>query len=156
MEGYKCYIIYNDNYSYVGITNNINRRIRQHNGIIKGGAKYTQLINSTIKTNWNYACYVSGFVSKQDALRFEWALKHVKPKYKTGIINRIAKLIILLNKEKWTSKSPLSYNYKLTINWCELFLIPENVENTVPNYISNLFSMFLTKRIEDIKPCDPL
>ena len=38
---WKCYIIYNKNKSYVGITNNLNKRIRQHNGMIKGGAKYT-------------------------------------------------------------------------------------------------------------------
>ena len=134
---YKCYIIFNDNYSYVGITNNLNRRLRQHNKVIKGGAKYTSLIKSMLTTNWDYACYVDGFKNKKDALRFEWALKHVKPKNKTGIFNRINKLIILLNKEQWTSKSPTSINYKLSINWCELFLIPEIIH--VPNYISNTF-----------------
>ena len=49
------------------------------------------MIKSKNKTYWNYACYVSGFKSKKDSLRFEWALKHVKPKNKTGIINRINK-----------------------------------------------------------------
>jgi predicted GIY-YIG superfamily endonuclease len=132
---YKCYIIFNDNYSYVGITNNLNRRIRQHNQLISGGAKYTSLINSFIVTKWSYACYVDGFKNKIDALRFEWALKHVKPKNKTGIINRIKKLIILLNKPNWTTKSPTSINYKLTIYWCELFLIPEIIN--VPKYIQN-------------------
>jgi len=132
---YKCYIIFNDNYSYVGITNNLNKRIRQHNQIIKGGAKYTSLINSIMKTNWHYGCYIDGFKNKIDALRFEWALKHVKPKNKTGIINRMNKLITLLNKEKWTSKSPASLNYKLTVYWCDLFLIPSNI--VVPNYISH-------------------
>ena len=132
---YKCYIIFNDNYSYVGITNNLNKRIRQHNQIIKGGAKYTTLINSMMKTNWNYACYVDGFKNKIDALRFEWALKHVKPKNKTGIINRMDKLITLLNKDKWTSKSPLSFDYKLTVYWCDLFLIPINI--SVPYYITH-------------------
>lgn len=135
---YKCYIIFNDNYSYVGITNNLKKRIRQHNGEIKGGAKYTSLINDSLATNWNYACYVDGFKTKNDALKFEWALKHIKPKYKTGIINRIYKLIILLNKEKWTKSSPSSLNYKLEVVWCDIFLIPEILN--LPKYITHDFN----------------
>ena len=135
---YKCYIIFNDNYSYVGITNNLNRRLRQHNKEIKGGAKYTSMIKDKIKNSkWNYACYVDGFKNKNDALKFEWALKHIKPKYKKDIINIINKLIINLNKNKWTKKSPISFNYKLNIVWCEIFLIPEIIN--LPNYISYEF-----------------
>ena len=44
----KTYIVYLlintsniNNYTYLGITNNSIRRLRQHNGEIKGGAKYT-------------------------------------------------------------------------------------------------------------------
>jgi putative endonuclease len=138
---YKCYIIFNDNFSYVGITNNLKRRIRQHNCEIKGGAKYTSLINSRLITNWNYACYIDGFKTKNDALKFEWALKHVKPRYKSGIINRINKLLILLNKEKWTNNSPPALNYKLKIVWCELFLIPEVIN--IPSYIKHDFNFLL-------------
>jgi putative endonuclease len=134
---YVCYLIFNNNCSYVGITNNIKRRLRQHNGEIKGGAKYTSLHNKD--SLWQYACYIDGFKSKQDALRFEWALKHIKPNNKTGIVNRINKLLILLKKEHWTKSSPISLNYNLTINWCELFLIPENIETLVPLYITNEF-----------------
>ena len=50
MNAYNCYIIFNDNYSYVGITNNLSRRIRQHNTLIKGGAKYTSMVKSKNKT----------------------------------------------------------------------------------------------------------
>lgn len=138
---YKCYIIFNDNYSYVGITNNLKRRIRQHNCEIKGGAKYTSLINSKLITNWNYACYIDGFKTKNDALKFEWSLKHIKPRAKTGIINRIQKLLVLLNKEKWTNNSPSSLNYELKIVWCELFLIPEVIN--IPNYIKNDFNVLI-------------
>lgn len=40
---YILYLIYNEvnNCTYVGITNNPERRIRQHNCEIKGGARYT-------------------------------------------------------------------------------------------------------------------
>ncbi len=132
---YFCYIIYNNNLSYVGITNNLSRRIKQHNKLLKGGAKYTTRNDS----NWAYGCYISGFKTKQDALRFEWALKHIPPKNKGGIENRIKKLLILLNKKKWTKSSPNSKNYKLEINWCDIFLIPEDLNLKLPEYISNNF-----------------
>ena len=42
----KSYFVYllrcADNSLYCGISNNLAKRIRQHNGEIKGGAKYTQ------------------------------------------------------------------------------------------------------------------
>ena len=59
--------------TYVGCTNNPARRIRQHNGGLAGGARYTQAWRP-----WRFAFVVSGFGSdgKRDALSFEWHLKH--------------------------------------------------------------------------------
>jgi predicted GIY-YIG superfamily endonuclease len=126
---YKCYIIYNNNNSYVGMTNNIERRIRQHNQIIKGGAKYTRLIGN----GWNYICFIDGFKSKIHALQFEWALKHINKK--KGILNRMDNLILLLNKKNWTSKAPCSIDYELTLNICDITFINEKFETHIPNYI---------------------
>jgi predicted GIY-YIG superfamily endonuclease len=127
---WKVYIIYNKNYSYVGATNNIKRRIRMHNQEIKGGAKYT-----TSKGNgWKYICYVTGFKNKIDALQFEWALKHVKPRNLTGIYGRLFKLEKLLEKEKWTSNSVLSEGYKLEVVWCSPEYILEDFKT--PEYVS--------------------
>ena len=39
---YVCYILKSGNRTYNGSTNNMRRRLRQHNGEIKGGAKYTR------------------------------------------------------------------------------------------------------------------
>ena len=109
---YICYIIYNESCSYIGITNNIERRLKQHNKILKGGAKYTTLkYNDFFK--WKYAVIISGFKNKIHALQFEWALKHVNKK--KGIINRINNLVILVNKDKWTKNAPCSINYNLNI-----------------------------------------
>ena len=95
-----CYLIANGGYTYVGVSPTPEKRLRQHNGEIKGGAKYT-----TSKGNgWKYACHISGFKSKNDVLKIEWAIKHEKPKYKFGIENRILKMISVLKKNKWTKK----------------------------------------------------
>ena len=43
MASYFCYVICNsNNNTYNGYTTNLRRRIRQHNGIIKGGARATR------------------------------------------------------------------------------------------------------------------
>ena len=41
MKSWHVYLIFNENYTYIGATNNLKQRIRKHNGEIKGGAKYT-------------------------------------------------------------------------------------------------------------------
>ena len=65
--------------TYVGATKNIRRRLRQHNGEIKGGAKYT----SRFAGRWRVLFYCTGFTSWKECLSFEWHLKHVR-KYKRG------------------------------------------------------------------------
>lgn len=72
------YIIFNENKkTYIGSTNNIDRRIRQHNGIIKGGAKYTR------GSKWNYYCIIFTFnMNKCKYLSQEWHLKYVGRKNK--------------------------------------------------------------------------
>ena len=41
MKSWNVYLIFNQNCTYIGATNNLKQRIRKHNGEIKGGAKYT-------------------------------------------------------------------------------------------------------------------
>jgi len=102
MVDWACYIIKNEKYTYVGVSNNVEKRLRAHNGEIKGGAKYTTSKGS----GWKHICIIRGFPTKIESLQFEWALK-----------NRIKKLEILLNKERWTSRAPLSETMPLTIEW---------------------------------------
>ena len=56
---------------YFGYTVDIHRRIRQHNGEIKGGAKRTRKGRP-----WKVVCYISGFPDQTTALQFEWRLHH--------------------------------------------------------------------------------
>lgn len=64
--------------TYIGATVDVDRRLRQHNGELKGGAKYT----SGRPGQWQRVCYVKGFASSHDALSFEWHWKHFTRKNK--------------------------------------------------------------------------
>ena len=130
MDNWVCYIIENRGYTYVGVSNNAAKRLRAHNGEIKGGAKYTTSKGS----GWKHICIISGFPTKIESMQFEWALKHVPPRNAGGISNRIKKLFVLCNKEQWTSNSPLAETMPLTIEWINTLYKPEN--NTLPVYIN--------------------
>ena len=54
--------------TYVGATIDLDRRLQQHNGLLKGGA----IATSRVPGGWYRVCYVTGFESKREALRFEW------------------------------------------------------------------------------------
>lgn len=77
MNDYNVYLLKNtnNNRTYVGITNNLERRIRQHNGEIKGGAKYTR----NFKGNgiWQYHMYIKN-LTKVESLSLERSIKNTK------------------------------------------------------------------------------
>lgn len=119
MNEYNCYILIsnNRNRSYIGCTNNIKKRLRQHNGEITGGAKATKTGRP-----WTLICYISGF-DKSHALCCEWRLKRRKannsnklvPFY--GVTNKIINMYDVLNLERFTKKCNLSNYLSLTIHW---------------------------------------
>lgn len=107
MKKWICYILKNDsikfqNCTYNGMTNNFKRRIRQHNSIIKGGAKYTRG-----KGPWQVYCMITGFKDKISALQAEWRIKRVEGKRRPSKYCRPDGRIKGLNKiftlEKFTS-----------------------------------------------------
>jgi len=73
------------NKSYVGVTNSLPRRLRQHNGQLSGGARYT-----TRCRPWRFhAIFATG--NRHDALSIEWKIKHKKRKSDgPGIVGKIA------------------------------------------------------------------
>jgi len=104
--------------TYVGATVDMGHRLRQHNGIIKGGAHATTSALSK-GHSWSLLCNVSGFPTWQATLQFEWRWKHISRR-KTGspAERRISGLIDLVNMDKPTSKAQLYSTYeplKITI-----------------------------------------
>jgi structure-specific endonuclease subunit SLX1 len=64
--------------TYVGATVDPDRRLRQHNGELKGGARATAMKCAKGET-WKRVCMVGPF-GKIEALRFEWRWKFVSRK----------------------------------------------------------------------------
>ncbi len=103
-EFYKVYVLYhiNSNKTYVGSTNNLNKRIRQHNSEIKGGAKYTTRNGN----EWKYLYFITGFPDHQNALQAEWKLKNLQRKQtKKDVEGRLKSLIEFSKLDFWTSNS---------------------------------------------------
>jgi len=73
------YIIVGVNHGnrYIGCTNDIHNRLREHNGEISGGAKRTTKLSKQGKW-WTPMYIITGFVDRRSALRFETKLQHCK------------------------------------------------------------------------------
>ena len=103
-DNYICYILKCDNWTYNGCTNNFERRIRQHNGEIKGGAKCTSK-----RGPWSPYCIITGFQDNVEALQTEWRIKRVEGRRRaktfSGPKGRIKGLNKILELEQFTSKS---------------------------------------------------
>ena len=112
MSFYVYFIESTSGATYIGATVSLEKRIRQHNKELKGGATAT-----SIKVNqgesWDYVCYVENFPSWNEALKFEWRWKHISRQIQK--INprqnprekRLQALTQLLELDKPTSKAML-------------------------------------------------
>jgi len=97
--------------TYVGATVDLNRRLRQHNKEIKGGAFATGAKVAKGET-WVRACHVSGFPDWSAALQFEWRWKQLSRKLPIQMLpleRRFKALKELLSLDKSTSKA-IPYN----------------------------------------------
>jgi len=94
--------------TYIGATLDTVKRLRQHNGILVGGAKAT----SRRPDNWYKVCHVRGFPSWRAALSFEWHWKRFSVKMKgTPLQRREAGLIKCLAWAEQTLMGTLEVIY---------------------------------------------
>ncbi len=67
------------NHSYVGITTNLDRRIKQHNGLLSGGAKYT-----SSRRPFEVAYFIDNIENRSIASKIEYDIKKL-----SGLNNRL-------------------------------------------------------------------
>ena len=100
-------LLASDNSTYLGATIDLDRRLRQHNKEIKGGAFITG--NKVLKGEiWIRVAHVEGFPDWQSALQFEWRWKQLSRKIDRSLKplhRRMSALKQLLTLERPTSKA---------------------------------------------------
>lgn len=102
-------LLSSDNCTYVGATVDLERRLRQHNKEIKGGA-YATGSKVTSGETWIRAAHVEGFPDWQSALQFEWRWKQLTRKITISVHplhRRMIALKQLLALDRSTSKAKL-------------------------------------------------
>lgn len=105
---YVYLLLCSNNSTYVGATVDLDRRLRQHNGEIGGGA-----VATTSKVNnggiWIRACHVEGFPDWKAALQFEWRWKQISRRFSDKKLKPIEKrmkaLKMLLALDRPTTKA---------------------------------------------------
>jgi structure-specific endonuclease subunit SLX1 len=96
--------------TYIGATVDLDRRIRQHNKLLVGGAHATSMKVAKGEM-WSYYCYVENFPTYNEALKFEWRWKHLSRQIQKEcpVLNptekRLEALKRLLELPKSTSKA---------------------------------------------------
>jgi len=104
---YVYLLVCQDNSTYIGATVDLDKRLRQHNKEIKGGATATS--KKVVKgLTWYRACHVSGFPDWPAALQFEWRWKQLSrrlPSRMFPLERRLLALRELLSLDRPTSKA---------------------------------------------------
>jgi len=98
----------NKSKTYVGITKNLNKRIRQHNGEIKGGAKAT-----VSGRPWEYVFVIFGFDDEKTVRQWEWRFHHPFVR-RFGVEGRFENLRNMLSSINVVSTATLTKNLVLT------------------------------------------
>lgn len=102
-EGHYCYVLVNDRgHTYTGYTVNTERRLRQHNGELVGGARSTRG-----RGPWRFLFTVTApELDRNSGLSLEWWLKHPtgqrrRPRIYEGVEGRWASLEHVLQQPRF-------------------------------------------------------
>jgi structure-specific endonuclease subunit SLX1 len=117
-----CLTSHDGKRSYVGVTTDLKRRLRQHRAEIVGGARATTRVAAA--ADWRVACAVSGFATRRHALMFEWRWQHggraqrrANPKTRVSLARRLLHLRRTLALPRVTSQAPMTAG--LTVHWVD-------------------------------------
>jgi predicted GIY-YIG superfamily endonuclease len=116
-----CYVLYNvqqPSRTYVGYTTNPMRRLRQHNGVISGGARAT-----SGKGQWEFLTLItSTSFNTHTGLSFEWHLKRaLRPQNARGSVKRIEALFKTIKDNKKFE----GFNFHIYISVYGQYVFPE-------------------------------
>lgn len=137
---WSCYVLANPitGHAYCGMTNNLPRRIRQHNREIKGGARATARCAGT----WRVALVLCGFRSHREALQAEWRLKHPRGRRfaRGGPVRIIDGLLTTITPAgaRWTSRAPCRIA-DVPLYVCGDAALVERLEDHVPIRLHRCF-----------------
>ena len=113
------------------MTNNLPRRIRQHNREIAGGARAT----ARGAPHWRVALALRGFRTQREALQAEWRLKHPqRGRRLRGGVDRVAEgliAILLAPEARWTSRAPRTIG-ATPLTLCGDARLVGRIEDSVP------------------------
>jgi predicted GIY-YIG superfamily endonuclease len=95
--------------TYIGATVDLDRRLRQHNKEISGGAHATGA-QVDKGSHWRRVCHVANFPTWQAALQFEWRWKNLSRRkdllvIKDPIERRLKALNVLMSFDRSTTKA---------------------------------------------------
>jgi predicted GIY-YIG superfamily endonuclease len=142
-EAWYCYILRNRHpryahLTYNGSTNDLRRRLRQHNEEISGGAKYTHGRGG----GWEYYAIVTGFPDHKNALSCEWRIKHTngkpgkRPSQHCGVAGRIVALNDILRLDKWTQPCiHANRDHRFTLYLADDVVRHVNLSALLPNVV---------------------
>jgi predicted GIY-YIG superfamily endonuclease len=136
------YLLLNDakTRSYVGATVDPNRRLRQHNRELKGGAC------ATSGDHWTRVCLVRGFPDERAALQFEWMWKHLTRKLRSGaVLDRRYKALNMMQQLGRSSSTSVPFS-----NW----LTPLHIEK-VDEQVPAIEQMPAAKQLPAVKQITP-
>jgi len=139
-KNWYCYILANDYEphkfrTYNGSTNNILRRLRQHNQELVGGARYTKKFGDK---KWKIIALVTGYPDHKNTLQCEWRIRYPtgKKSYRKfrNPDGRIRGLCKVLNRKSWSPKS-VHLNNNLELKMWIVSDYANCIDNNLPNNI---------------------